>query len=332
MGSQPSQEIPDDEEHSNELNNCFCGAIHKKAPKFMPFEYMRLAHALADPSVRPHTSRFFEGHSRAVLDANDEAPFIALTDLFNSAEFKPEKQVVLAEVDEIPELDPAKRAHLRSAKTLRAKFNDLKADITAWNSNYTKSGNHDASNHVSFVLDGNMGKYYAWRFFEETNLLQAITRELPAGIGAEDGGATPVVRPPRKRVRLSTARPSCSPTAAPASASTDVILAQALTSLQGVLEAAAARSPPSPPEAKRERERRARREENRQRVETCVAIASSSGVSSRIKTKAQGMIAEFLEQGLITDDEVDVVPNPDDANDANDDADANDDDAPAAAA
>ena len=36
----------------------------------MPFEYMRLAHALADPSVRPHTSRFFEGHSRAVLDAN----------------------------------------------------------------------------------------------------------------------------------------------------------------------------------------------------------------------------------------------------------------------
>ena len=93
----------------------------------------------------------------------------------------------------------------------------IKALLTVWQRNYTASGNHDADNRVLFVANGNMGMYYVWIHLDAISTLEAFIRELPDGVGAEDGSgaASNPATNKKKRRRNGVAIPPLSRTPLP---------------------------------------------------------------------------------------------------------------------
>ena len=281
----PSQEdpvdaTPDDDEPVNP-GVCVCGVTHKNNPKMMPNEFARLSHSFADPECRPALSRLIGPRTRPQIDAGEADPWIEIAKKFNDPNFKPDTFITAAEVANI---DPKSLVHTRSAAYLKAKWNQVKALLTQWQNNYTASGNHDADNRASFVTNGNMGMYYAWLFLEATSTLDAFIRELPDGIGAEDGSgaASNPATNKKKRRRSGIAIPPAQQNPSPL-APTPADDIAALTSAL-----AANRTP------ERVRRQRESREETKAHVDFLISLCGTPGVARDLKERANLQLNELL--------------------------------------
>ena len=82
-----------------------------------------------------------------------------------------------ANVNECKSLLPG-RFHSLSPARFKDMYNILKRTLTIWKVNYTASGQQEAHNQQSFVLNGCMGYLYFWLLCDQVGLLDGITRTI----------------------------------------------------------------------------------------------------------------------------------------------------------
>jgi len=181
-------------------------------PRWTASDAVRLVHAFADERVRPKLSaEVADGKDRQQLDDSGGTTFWQdLAAIFLDAAFKPE---LAFEDEHTSGLSPQSTKMIKEkAEDLKRRWNEMRANVTAANERYSRSGQHSPDRWD--FCGGRKDVYYVWIYIEDKGLLDVVVRTIDNDAGMEDGDETgkpsknTPLNPPPKRRRANVKSPS----------------------------------------------------------------------------------------------------------------------------
>lgn len=170
-------------------------AQKKREPPFSSSECARLIHVVTEPRNFLILCQLNERPSREELDIGLSDPFAdngAFTVLFNEKRTDDYEAIAAAATlpgrDEEP-LDPslADDAPVRLGRTLKAKYLELRRQLTVAYNNWSKSGQNDPENFWDFCM-GNHLVFYFWHAIQTNDVdVNAYLRVAPDDAQSEEG-------------------------------------------------------------------------------------------------------------------------------------------------
>jgi hypothetical protein len=185
----PGGASPEESEPEPAREQCLCGDVHTGLynPTWAQVEYTRLVEVFCDSSMRNAVSRLGSGRTREAIDANLEDPWVSMTALYNSPNFKPDNAI---DEPKCAECQPGNLRfhHTRTPDKLKEKFKELKKNLSVVTGNYEKSGQNDPDKTAADFCGDDAPLLYCWLKLEKMRFLEDFgVRRLPDDVGHEDG-------------------------------------------------------------------------------------------------------------------------------------------------